>query len=434
MHSSQTHQVEWVPNVFGSEPRWTDEASIEAIEQLARDHIQLNGHPLRDISVKFLAEGGFNKLYTVHMDPAPTDSEYVVRVALPVDPRWKTLSEVATLALARKYCPDVIPRVHSWNADANSQQYTSGFEWIIMEKMPGGVLADRWLDMSWYAKTELVRELVGVIAKLSVHRYSCIGNIYPHDCVEIDNEHPSSSIFVSDAPTIGRIVSVDFFRDKHLEYDVPRGPFHSSHDWLSARLAIILNDAADVLQNSSDEDDLEDAKVSKDLAQRLFALLPSFFPPSTESPEVTMLRHDDLNEHNILLDGHGKLTGIVDWECVSVLPVWKACQLPHFLITRDRMECPDVSRYMVDEDGRPNQLYFEHLIEWEKTRLRDLFLVEMEDVQPEWVEIRPALESKRRAEFESAVTYTSDNFFRVLVKEWLDQVEKGEETECPFLY
>lgn len=40
-----------------------------------------------------------------------------------------------------------------------------------------------------------------------------------------------------------------------------------------------------------------------------------------------MVFHQDIHEHNIFLDGNGKLNGVIDWEFVSALPLWKASDL-----------------------------------------------------------------------------------------------------------
>ena len=45
------------------------------------------------LEISFLAQGAFNKLYDLQID----DETFAIRVSLPVDPRWKTLSEVATI-------------------------------------------------------------------------------------------------------------------------------------------------------------------------------------------------------------------------------------------------------------------------------------------------------------------------------------------------
>ncbi|TFY73061.1 hypothetical protein EWM64_g10950, partial [Hericium alpestre] len=141
--------------------------------------------------------------------------------------------------------------------------------------------------------------------------------------------------------------------------------------------------------------------------------------------------------------------GLVDWECVSALPLWRACTLPWFLIGRHRAERPNPETYgrAEDEDeptdegeggnrdgegtgdrrGRPNALYFEHLLEWEQTQLRAVFLDEMERVQPEWVGVHRA--GVLRNDFYAAVMQCDDELSRRRVRQWVDRVEAMADEE-----
>lgn len=91
------------------------------------------------------------------------------------------------------------------------------------------------------------------------------------------------------------------------------------------------------MKESEDEDDIEDAEDIKSLAQRLLEVLPQVFTSSeSESEEPSILFHDDLSFQNILIDDDGKMVAVIDWECVSALPLWRACQFPAFLEGRAR--------------------------------------------------------------------------------------------------
>ncbi|KAI0346107.1 kinase-like protein [Trametopsis cervina] len=405
-------QVEWVSTLTSVEPRWTVEPSIPVLEQLVRQRLALPTGS--SCHVAFFAEGGFNKLYTVEAN----GHTHLIRVALPVEPRLKTLSEVATISFVRQYATDLVPQVVAYGADAASPDVSFPFDWIIMEKLPGKPLEERWDEMSYQAKETIVSVVVNVLAKLYAHPLSGIGNIY----ADANNEAPSR-----DVTEVGRIVSMAFFWHKHYDYDVERGPFRCSHDWLAARLAFVLHDAKETLSTSTDEDEVEEAEKSQELAIRLMTLLPTFFPPATDTPERTVIHHDDISFHNLLVDDTSKLTGILDWECVSALPLWKACQLPTFLNSRHRAERPDPATYSTEEDGSPSEMYTEHLREWEVTKLRAFFLAEMERVEPAW--IRQHRIGQKLADFELAVSYCDDEFARWTVKRWVDGVEENSGAE-----
>ncbi|KAI0045349.1 kinase-like protein [Auriscalpium vulgare] len=414
MTDDVSNAFEWVSHIWGSQPRWTVEPSIALIEQLARQHLHLPAQA--PCTITFFAEGGFNKLYDIK---APARN-CLIRVALPVEPRRKTLSEVATIEFVRQRCTELVPRVLAYDACTDAQVNSLGFEWMIMEKLPGTVLEERWNEISWEAKEQLVKTLVGIIGRLHDHPLSGIGNIYPPQ---------EGALTPAPTPAVDRIVAMAFFWDKHSDQDVPRGPFHSSHDWLAARLAFVLNDAAETLRTSEDEDDREEAVETQEAAQRLARLLPRLFPlhADGDEPERTIIHHDDLSFHNLLVDDAGRLTGIVDWECVSALPLWKACQLPSFLVGRARAERPDAELYAVDEDGT-RELYDEQLREWELTQLRVVFLEEMERVRPVWV--REHRSAGQRADFELALTHCDGELTRRRVCRWIDRVEEiGDELD-----
>ena len=431
--------LEWIHDTFGLEPRWTVEPKREIVESLARKHLTLDGDARCE--VQFYAQGAFNKLYRVDTD----NGAFLMRVSLPVDPHHKTMSEVATIKFVRQETEMPVPKIIAFDG---SNDNDLGFEWILMELMPGQPLRKRWRKLPTRNKEELIKQLVHYQARLFQKKFEGIGNIYETSGEAVEpikklktGSGPISaqkSTDINKLPfTLGRIVSLIFFWGDHLMYDVPRGPFRSSHDWLHTRLTFILTDQERILKDSDDEGDIEDAENARNIAKRLLDILPGIFPQS--ETESTVLYHDDLSMQNILVDEMGKLTAVVDWECVSALPLWRACQIPALLEGRDRDEEPRREDYAVDEPGDKDEdeltpdvldnegvdsLYWDHLLEYEQTQLRRLFITEMERLQPGWVE-----ELKLgilKADFEKAV-HDSDNGFRFkIIQEWLDAYNNGE--------
>ncbi|KAF7509386.1 hypothetical protein GJ744_008109 [Endocarpon pusillum] len=130
--------LKWETTLFGSQPQWTVELSIDIITKVACRLLQAEA----DKSVvKFLGQGAFNKTYLV----TTTQGDYVMRVALPVHPRFKTLSEVAVLEYLQKVTPIPIPEVLSFDA---SRRNELGFEWILMNRIPGSSLSESWDSIS----------------------------------------------------------------------------------------------------------------------------------------------------------------------------------------------------------------------------------------------------------------------------------------------
>lgn len=346
-----------------------------------------------------------------------------MRVSLPVDPMHKTLSEVATLQFVRANTDILVPRVIAFDA---SYQNELGFEWILMELMPGHPYGNKWTTLPCTAKETMVKRLAHFSAQLFRLRFSGIGNIYRKE-----NCSPPSEEFI-----VGRIASLPFFYKNRLEQDVPRGLFASSRDWLAAHLCFPRNESNQVLSDPPPKDDpndgdyqpaLSDTKTVKELVDSLSIRLQWLFPwtESTEeaaaSPEETILFHDDINTSNILVDDDGNMTALVDWECVSALPLWRACQLPKFLQILPRDDKPDPETYAHPLES--NDLCWDHLEEYEQTQFCRIFLEEMERLEPEWVSIHRATALKQ--DFEDAIRMSYDEWSYNRVRKWLRDVDAG---------
>ncbi|KAK4096662.1 kinase-like protein [Parathielavia hyrcaniae] len=348
------------------------------MKQTVASSLKLTASPC---DIEFLAQGAFNKVHVVKFPGQ--EKEVIARVTLPVDPKWKTLSEVATLQWVRHNTSLPVPGVFSYQADRNN---AIGFEWIVMSKMPGRSLGDRWRDVSFSAKEEITRRLAVFCSETFRSQLRGIGNLYRD----------------GDSFNVGRIVSSDFIWDNHIHAPVSRGPFQSSRDWLLARL------------------NLEHAM---DIIWRLRRLLDDFFPPPGpgSNPERTMIVHEDLSRQNILVDDHGKLTAVVDWQCVSAVPLWFACQIPPLVKSKPSDEEPVKAQYRHDEDGNVAELFCENLDNYELTQLRRVFLAEMERLQPERVDIFKSSQLQR--DFDLAVSGCSDEFMMLRIRHWLDDGE-----------
>ena len=68
------------------------------------------------------------------------------------------------------------------------------------------------------------------------------------------------------------------------------------------------------------------------IIDRLVATLPEVCASlAVNASRRLVLVHDDLNETNILVDAHGEVTGIIDWEFHSLLPAVLAAQYPRWI-------------------------------------------------------------------------------------------------------
>ncbi|KAM0414695.1 hypothetical protein ACHAPT_013457 [Fusarium lateritium] len=406
--STQQSGLYWEEKLFGLEPRWKVEPDL--------DCIRLTLHsvwPSTAFQVAFFAQGAFNKLYQVTVQDQPP---LLLRISLPVDPRYKTLSEVATIRWLSEVTTVPVPQVIQYDSSRDSP---IGFEWILMAKLSGISLSDAWARIDFSKKSTLVRQFASFAACLYRNQLSGIGNIYP----------PVSS---THTPTTRRIVSMPFFWGDHIHIDINRGPFRHSKEWMATRLqldeatyaAVLAKYPAGVELDSDAEDEVDDAMRTITISTKLQGLLDRVFPEESTAEEPTMLCHTDLSLSNILVDNAGKLTGVVDWECVSALPLWKACSYPFFLEGRPRHNKPDTTRYKHDCDQVPSQLYQEHLMEYELTRLRVLFLDEMERVEPRWMTVFNASQLQR--DFDLAVENCENEIVARNILKWAESVASSE--------
>ncbi|KAI1844344.1 hypothetical protein JX266_009438 [Neoarthrinium moseri] len=395
-----------------------------------------------------------------------------------VDPKWKILSEVATLDWVKANTSVPVPRVLAYNADRSTP---IGFEWIAMEKMPGKPWADAYRDMAFSAKEEVVRQISRFNSETYQRPLNGIGNIFPGPA-DAEMDYPGVT-------QVGRIVSSAFICHG-IHRDAPRGPLPSSRHWLEARLDLAALDCQSRLekaQNSvarsggkpdadtgsegesregqedeeeqeeekenstksedqgsedggraengngdedeedEEDDDTEDLDVLQDalkIIKKLKTQLPNFFPPGGPELEPTILFHDDLNRHNILVNDAGVLTAVVDWECISALPLWAACRYPSFIDGKQNDVEPTKERYPHDENGDVDELYWEHLEDFESAKLGRLFLEEMRRLAPGWVVVFEW--SQRQRDFDLAVNSCDDEFSIRRILAWLEDVESAK--------
>lgn len=468
--SERSSRIKWVRTLWGLEARWTVEPEESVVMATIQSVITLPD----PCNIKFLAQGAFNKIFTI----TSTDKQVVARVTLPIDPKWKTLSEVATLEWVRTNTSLPVPEVFAYNADGSA---AVGFEWIAMEMMPGKPWADAYRSMTFSAKKEVVRRIARFNSEIFQKPFQGIGNIFPGEA------------------QVQRMVSSAFICHGFGRETVQRGPFPSSWQWLQSRLDLAELDCRGRLEKAQasmtqdtdgshdaieteeiqedhdkkdegaekiddpdasendgddkdaeekdeveddedeegkdeddggeddeDEDDEDDIDVLEDalkIIDKLKVHLPEFFTSGTE-PEPTILFHDDLNRHNILVNEAGELTAVVDWECISALPLWAACRYPSFIDGKPNDVEPIKERYPQGEDGQVDELFWEHLEDYESTKLRRLFLQEMQRLAPEWVDIFEA--SQRQRDFDMALDSCDDEFSIRRILAWLADIESGK--------
>ncbi|KAH6661046.1 hypothetical protein BKA67DRAFT_668012 [Truncatella angustata] len=178
--------------------------------------------------------------------------------------------------------------------------------------------------------------------------------------------------------------------------------------------------------------------------------------------EPTIIWHDNLSADNILVDPKAHtLTGILDWDCVSCLPVTLACDWPALLHEgKHRTTEPEIKDHVVfvpeddREDWQPpfdplnNQTeireqqrghlalrssYWRAKRDFELTYLRKVFLQEMYHRCPAWYNTWKG--SQVRKDYEAAVQNCDNEYMIHKVEAWVEAVEialqKGQDIKAP---
>ena len=409
----------WKESLIGSEPHWTVEPDVTVVARLAYRSLELSESDMMQSTAKLEFQGAFNKLYAVECPKG----RYFMRVSLPVDPQFKTLSEVATLKLVKARTRIPVPEVVAYDGDAGNELR---FEWILMERVEGKTLNALWAGLTWEKKCTLVDQVVEWLAQLQNLKFEKIGNVYlPQDDRrrDLDNQLTHHGLPPPDDKYhVGRIVSMFFFWGDRLAMKISHGPFPTNRAWLKARLEIISVEMDQKLEDKSlDEDDIECILRCQAIIARLKLHLDTVFP-RTSTKEQFALHHDDISAENLLVDGSSALKTLLDWECVSAMPMWKVCQLPTFLRGCERHDKPDRVTYAPDQDPE-HDLYAEHVEDYEKTILRQRFLDRMREVSPSWVEIH--LASGLKLDFDLAISQCDNEFCYKRIERWLDLLDQG---------
>lgn len=84
-------------------------------------------------------------------------------------------------------------------------------------------------------------------------------------------------------------------------------------------------------EEAEDEEDEEDAAFALALAHKLINPTSYNIPSHQSAPEQSVIWHEDLSLSNILINEQGEITALLDWECVSAMPLWMVTVVPEFL-------------------------------------------------------------------------------------------------------
>lgn len=466
------HGLGWERETFSLTPTWTVEPTIESIVETLKTRVGRN----TTYHVKHWRDGRYNKFYLVSF----RGCHFVLKITLPICPTLKTESEVATLEWVHHNTALPVPRVKYYDASRNNP---IGFEWILMDRVEGVPLSECWGNIPDGSLERIVKQIAQYAAVAFKKQFSGgICNIYP--------AAPDSD---SEDPQPGELVWMPFFWGERGYLGYPRGPFRDVRSWNESRLRFAYSNLATTMQfMRRSYDQRRDWKVGARMLQlinRVRLLGHALYPeppvateakakkdsvreqqqtqdganygergtplsvplgptttateniPGTEpepKPERTMLWHDNLSLDNIFVDSSFVLTGILDWECVSCLPLPQACQLPAFLQLRGAADterpyaAPTEDSYINDDFELPlpaRAAFRRDTRQYEISACRRVFLREMRRLSPGpggWLATYRRRRSADQRDFEAAVQNCDNEFAYERVERWVDALERGE--------
>lgn len=258
--------MEWAETLLQPKPRWTRVPSLEDIESLCRELLDV---PI-DLPcvVSHNAVDLFERFYLV----ACCEKFHILKVSLPVYPSLKTLGEVATLQWVAEHTEIPVPRVIDFS---NSNNNKIGFEWTLMTPVHGVPAHKEWRKWSMDQKSAFTKRVAEFQAQLACSRpFKKIGTLSLGDWSR-NAEVPAGNL-------PGKLASVLYFERNRLKYDVPRGPFRNSYDWFDSQLQLIILEQEDIIKTAENPDDREDAEDVLKTATRLLSFLPMVFPKDQE--------------------------------------------------------------------------------------------------------------------------------------------------------
>jgi len=338
------HGLEWKYELFEVTPTWTVEPDMAVAKAIALRHLPLTSS---SYEITSFSAGAFNKLFLLHPsdDAGGAFGSFIMRISLPVDPYFKTASEVATLQFVRKNTRIPVPQIIAFDSSVDNEL---GFEWILMTKLSGIPLESLWEspDLMWESRVQITKTLAGYVKQLRSFNYPLMGNLYPSSRPDIERvpwlKHISSiSRFVplSDDPefAIGPLTIIPFFYGDRIHLQNSRCAFETSSSYLTSLLHLHISSTTNrkIAASTDDEYDEDDISEFEDIIaayESLLSVLPIFFPLDANDAETFSLFHDDLSTNNILVDPTTHhITGIVDWECVPLKPSWDVARVPKLL-------------------------------------------------------------------------------------------------------
>ncbi|PLN86244.1 protein kinase-like protein [Aspergillus taichungensis] len=317
--------------IYNEQPRLSERSlpfNIPALKNAIAASI--NRPPTSITSLSKLSEGGFNRIIQATFNDGKS---VLARLPYPsTQPAHYTVSsEAATLAYLRQQGFPT-PEVHAWCPD---RENPVGAEYIIMEKMDGVPLGEVWFSMTPKEMQKVMMQVVEWEARLFRLEFPACGSIYYRSDIPGEKMVPLSGEFC-----VGPTAHYSWWHGERASLDIDRGPWSSPVDIFRAVGERELTWTKRYAQPRQPYERVyreiyQFANISPDshitnLTDYLKLAPYLGFQPGTP-PNRPILRHPDLQPNNILISNTHDITGLIDWQHSSILPLGLAASMPtHF--------------------------------------------------------------------------------------------------------
>ncbi|KZF23037.1 kinase-like protein [Xylona heveae TC161] len=323
--------------IFNNELRQSERKRVFNVPELKRLAAASIGQKEEDVAgFEKLAEGGFNRTFRISMRDG---FQFVARIPYPVtEPKHLLVaSEVATMDFLRNNGIPV-PKVYGYSPVSTN---TAGTEYIFMELVRGTNLSDIWFDLSESDRIKIITEIVELEARLFDIGFPASGSLYYTDDLQPEVDKPivlSTHSSGKDSFCIGPDLTPGLWYGKRLNLSVNRGPYRDCTAAITAgakKEIAYLEKFGRPLQpfqrlrreiyNYQPQSHLEHiANLNKYLQ-----VAPYLVPENEPALTRPTIRHPDLQPSNIFVSDELEITGLIDWQGCTVLPLFLQCGIPN---------------------------------------------------------------------------------------------------------
>lgn len=216
-------RVKWERDGRDYYPVWPSEPDVAVIRGIVASALPQEED---DFTVDFLTEGAYHKVYEVSHSAWST--AYIFRIAVAVDPHLKVESEMATLLFINQSTSIPAPKPIAWSSSVHEEL---GYEWALLEKLPGVGLNDVWDQVPWEKKEEIIDTLAGFLVQLWAPnlRFGSIGSLYPHD-TKSSSHHTEK---ISPEESVDPLKNIDSQEESPPKATVSGTPSHTTEETVS---------------------------------------------------------------------------------------------------------------------------------------------------------------------------------------------------------